>query len=151
MRNSGKILLALRLYCLLLEVEQGSPLNGVRVRMNVWFGLDRCLGWSASPLGGAVCRDHAQYPGRLRSGSWVFGLFVSCSYFANCICRQLFLVSYSFFIFCCLRWADEEMFIQVQALQQRVPGPVPACLNTASRSGLVPANQSRIFAGTFLT
>jgi len=36
-----------------------------------------------------------------------------------------------------------------QSLGSQVPDP--ACLNTASQSGLVPANQSRIFAGTFLT
>ena len=35
----------------------------------------------------------------------------------NCSCRQLFLVSYSLFVFSCLR-----KFVQVQALQQRVPG-----------------------------
>ena len=45
-------------------------------------GLEVWLGWSAHPLGGAVCRGHAQYPafapGSLEVAVGLFGLFVSC-------------------------------------------------------------------------
>ena len=73
-------------------------------------------GWlrsSAHPLGGVVCRGHAQYPAfapatllpALQNGSWSFWSFcillsIICP---NCECMQLFLVPYSFFVFCCSR------------------------------------------------
>ena len=37
-------------------------------------GPEGCLGWSAHPLGSAVCRDQAQDLSLLG----LFGLFVSC-------------------------------------------------------------------------
>ena len=53
-----------------------------------------------------------------RSGIWAVWSFCILSIICpNCSCRQLFLVSYSLFVFSCLR-----KFVQVQALQQRVPG-----------------------------
>ena len=48
---------------------------------------------------------------------WSFGIFLS-RIFLNWICMQLFLVLYSFFIFHFV-----ETYVQVQVLQQRVPGP----------------------------
>ena len=38
------------------------PLKWVRVRIGWRVGLDGWLWWSAHPLGGAVCRNHAEYP-----------------------------------------------------------------------------------------
>ena len=37
-------------------------LNGVRAGADQWVGLEGWLRWSVHPLGGAVCREHAQYP-----------------------------------------------------------------------------------------
>ena len=52
-----------------------------------------------------------------RGGIWAVWSFCILSIICpNCSCRQLFLVSYSLFVFCCL-----GKFVQVQALQQRVP------------------------------
>ena len=62
-----------------------------------------------------LCRGHAQYPAFARNtllslralqkrhlGFWSFCIFLSriCS---NCACTHLFLVPYSFFVFCCSR------------------------------------------------
>ena len=61
-------------------------------------------------LGGVVCRGHAQYPGFAPGSSEVaLGLFVSFLVFLylpsricpKCPCKQLLLVPYSFFVFCC--------------------------------------------------
>lgn len=62
--------------------------------------------WSACPLGGAVCRDHVQLPAFAPGSSEVaLGLWPFCillfSLCLNCPCVWLFLVLYSFFIFCC--------------------------------------------------
>ena len=78
------------------------------------------LRWAAHPLGGAVRRDHGQYPASAPGtsgeaagfGPFCILLFIICP---NCTGMQLFLVPCSFFVFCC--------FVQVQALQKRVPGP----------------------------
>ena len=65
------------------------------------------LKWSPHPLGGAVGSDHVQYPDFTPDTSEVaVGFLVFCILFIicpNCACMQLFLASYSFFIFCCLR------------------------------------------------
>lgn len=71
-----------------------------------WLRLEGWLRWSAQPLGGAVCRDQAQHPvfapstSEVAVGFWSFCilLFLMC---LNCTCTQLFLVSFSFFVFCC--------------------------------------------------
>ena len=69
-------------------------------------GLEGWLRWFAHPLGGAVCRGHVQYPAFAPGSSKVavggFGLFWSriCP---NYTWMQLFLVPYSFFVFCCWR------------------------------------------------
>ena len=81
--------------------------------------------WLAHPFGGVVCSGHARYPAFAPRSSEVAvgisGLFVSCPEFAPTAheCTQLLLVPYSFFVFCCSRGPS----VQVQALQQRVPGP----------------------------
>ena len=96
MRNSGKALLGLmlehkgektsnRFRCLPPERGRACLLNGVRVGVGSWVGLETkgWLRWSAHPLDGAVCSVHVQVPcfcsRHLRSGSWVLGLFVSYS------------------------------------------------------------------------
>ena len=88
MRNSGKALLGL-----MLQHE------GVRTRNRFPY---------LHLLGGAVCRDHAQSPAsalgtsEVAVGFWPFCtlLLIICP---NCTCMQLFLVSYSLFVFCCSR------------------------------------------------
>ena len=84
-----------------------------------WSGRRGGLGGLPAPqamlCAGGVCRGHVQYPALLptpcfcsrllKSGRWVFSLFVSfrskiCPYWAR---MQLFLVLYSFFVFCCSR------------------------------------------------
>ena len=58
---------------------------------------------------------------KLRSGSWVLTflyLVYNWPQLLQLICLQLILVPYSFSVFCC-----SKIFVQVQALQQRVPGP----------------------------
>ena len=52
-------------------------------------------------------------------------LFVICP---TCLCTQLFLVPYSFFVF-----SLEEMFVQGRAQQRSVPSPT--CLNAGRESG----------------
>ena len=71
---------------------------------------DGWLRWFAHPLGGVVCRGHAQYPAFAADSSKVaFGVFWSfCILFlylirSYCTCMKLFLIPYSFFVFCWLR------------------------------------------------
>ena len=52
-------------------------------------------------------------------------LFIICP---PCLCTQLFLVPYSFFVF-----SLEEMFVQGRAQQRSVPSPT--CLNAGRESG----------------
>ena len=90
------------------NVGPACSLKGVRVGAGPRFGLEGWLGWSAHPLAFAVCRDHTAVPcfcsGHLRSSSWVFGLFISCSKFVpTAHVHSYFLLPYSFFIFCCSR------------------------------------------------
>lgn len=60
-------------------------------------GLPR---WSAQPLGGAVCRDHAQYSAFAPSTSEVAVEFLVFLYLVHNL-PQLFLIPYSFFVCCC--------------------------------------------------
>ena len=70
--------------------------------------VEAWLRWSAHPLGGAVCSDHARSPAfaldtsEVAVGFWSFCifLFIICP---NCPCMKLFLVPCSFFVFCCWR------------------------------------------------
>ena len=76
------------------------------------------LRWSAHPLGGGVCRGHAQCPAfapdtqfllpalqKLQLGLFFFLSF--CIFWSriclSCAGTQLFLVPYSFFVLCCSR------------------------------------------------
>ena len=89
-----------------------------RVKLEVW------LRWFAHPFGGAVCSalllllTSCFCSPPFRSGNralWSLCILLS-KIFPSCTCRQFFLVPYSFFVFL----LEEEMFVQVQALQQRV-------------------------------
>ena len=90
------------------------------------------LRWSAHPLGG-VCRAHAQYPAFAPDTQfllpalqkWQLGfLFLAFLYL---IVRNLPRLGLHAVIFPPLQFLYdlllEETFVQVQALQQRVPGP----------------------------
>ena len=80
--------------------EARGFLNGLRGWASWWVGQEAQLRWSVHRTGGAVCRSHTQYPDfapdtlEMAVGLWSF-----------CICTrvQVFLVPYSFFVFCCLR------------------------------------------------
>ena len=86
--------------------------NEARDRSRGPEGLPR---WSAHPFGGAVCRRQVSYsalaPDTLLLLSalwkWQLGFELFCIFlpiiFPNCTRTQLFLVPYSFFVFCCLR------------------------------------------------
>ena len=95
--------------CSLSEVGggQAGALNGVRVGTDPGSGLRGGLGGRPHPLGGAVCRVHAQYPALLPTPQkWQLGFWSFCILFIICpngACTQLFLVPYRFFVFCCSR------------------------------------------------
>ena len=78
--------------------------------------------WFAHPFSG-VCIGHVVlFPipcsQLFRSGSWDFwSLCILSVICPNWMCRQLFLIPYSFFVLCSSRR------FQMQAPQQRVPGP----------------------------
>ena len=80
----------------------------------------------ARPFGSVVCRGHAQYPAFAPSSSemavgfcWSFCILsIICP---NCTCTQV-LFFFSPLEFLCILLL-EETFVQVQALQQRRPGP----------------------------
>ena len=96
-----------RFPCSLPDGGRAGSLNGVRLGLDWWV---RPEGWlrGAAPclhLRGAVCRDRARDPAfapgtlEVAVGFWPFGaLFVICP---NCPRVRLFLVPYSFFVFCC--------------------------------------------------
>ena len=66
---------------LVLGGGQSGPLYGVRVGAGPGLRLEGWLRWPAHSLGGAVCRDHTQFPAFApapQKWQWVFGLFVSC-------------------------------------------------------------------------
>ena len=98
-----------RFSCLPAEGGQSCFLYGVRVGVCPGVGPDGWLRWSAHPFGGVVCKGHAQCPafapGSSRAAVGLFGLFVSFGsrICPSCACTQLFLVPYSFFVFCCSR------------------------------------------------
>ena len=130
--NSGKALLEPQLQrggegeqttgtlaCSLPEAGQACSLYG----MKVGVGLEGRLRWFAHPLGGVVCRGHAQYaafaPGSSKVAVGFFCLLSricpncnTCSYFQSRIISLYFV-------------APGEVCpgASVAALQQRVPGP----------------------------
>lgn len=92
-----------------------SVSGGAGYQLVPYMGLEPWLRWSAHPLGGAVCRDQ---------GSWVWGLFASCSQMApSAACTQLFLVPSSFFEF---HGSQRHLF---QGKHCSKGSQVPACLS----------------------
>lgn len=88
-RNSGRAFLGLVLHeggeirtsrCPCSLPGGVGPLGGVKVGVGPAVGPEVWLGWPARPVGGAVCGVHAPSSGSWHptSGSWLFGLFVSC-------------------------------------------------------------------------
>ena len=123
-----------------LKARAGS-LYGVRGGVCPGVGPEAWLKWSAHPFRGAAGMRSAllllpalcvcSLP--FRRGSCVFEVFCTLSSIIcpNWACTQLFLVPYTFFVFLCLR------ILQVEAGQQRVPGPrsqVPTCLTMGQDS-----------------
>ena len=124
------------LACSLPEPGRAGSFYGVRVGVCPGVGPEGWLRCFAHPLGGGVCRGHAQYPAFAPDPlhllqalqKWQLGFLVSLYLLSricpNYSCVQLLLVPYSFFVFCSLRRG-----VQVQALQQCSKGcQVPACL-----------------------
>ena len=79
-----------------------GPFNGVRVRVDPWFGLEEWLGWSASPPVMLCAGGHAQDPpfaSGTTEGAVGFRPFcIFCIICPNWPCTR-----YSVFVFCCLR------------------------------------------------
>ena len=90
------------------------------VGADLWVGVEGWLRWSAHPFGGAVCSYHAQYPAFAPSTSevavtfWPFYILLFILYFI--------VILFSPLSFLCILLL-EEMCVQVQELQQTVPGP----------------------------
>lgn len=86
------------------------------------FGLGVLPRLGCCSMQGA-CAAHCFCSRLLQSGRWVFGLFVSLVQDLPQLCLHAVMFSPLEFLWILLL---EEMFVQVQALQQRVPGL--ACL-----------------------
>ena len=117
-RKSGKALVGLlrqqqgvitssRFPCLLPEGDGkwAGSLYGVREGVWLGVGLEEWLRWFVHLFGGDVCKLDVQYPTfapkwLLGFGSFCIFLSIICS---NCVCMQLFVVLYNFFVFYCLR------------------------------------------------
>lgn len=88
---------------------------GVRVRGDWWVGPEGWLRWSAHSLGGAVGRDHAQYPAlgtsEVAVGLWSYSFLFALS--LNCMCMQVIFSPLWFLGILLLK----EMLVQMQALQ----------------------------------
>ena len=100
--------------------------------MHPGIGPEGWLRCFAHPLGGVVCRGHAQYPAFARGSSKVAVGYFSWSLLSriclNCACTWLFLAPYSFFVFCCSRRGVSRCQHGSPAAkgprsQPRVPGP----------------------------
>ena len=87
-------------------------------------GPEGWLRWSAHPLGGVECRGHAQCPAFAPGSSEVAVGFLVFLYLVVHYLPQLHMptVIFSPLSFLCILLL-KETFVQVQALQQRVPGP----------------------------
>ena len=113
-RNSGKALVGLlrqqqgvitssRFPCLLPEGDGKRAGSLYGVREGVWpgVGLEEWLRWFVHLFGGDMCKLHVRYPAfapkwLLGFGSFCIFLSIICS---NCVCMQLFVVLYNFFVF----------------------------------------------------
>ena len=92
--------------------SRACSLYGVKVGVCPGVRTEGWLRCFAHPLGGAVCSGHAQRPAFAPDPllllqalqKWQLGFVVSVYLLSricpNCACKQLFLVLYSFFVFC---------------------------------------------------
>ena len=88
---------SIRFPCSLHEAEEVGKacfLYTVRVGMFPGVGMEGWRRWFAHPVGGGVCRGHAQYPGFLPSSSFCSRLFTSGSW----------VVSFVFWSLCIFVW-----------------------------------------------
>ena len=95
------------------------------------------------PPHGAVCRAHVPYPAFAPCSSEVaVGFFIFLYLVVHNLPqlrRQLLAVTFrpfSFFVFCC----SEEAFVQVPALQPKVPGPPVSLLGDEIGGCLAPTS-----------
>ena len=73
------------------------------------------------PLGGTLCRAHGQYPGFAPDTSELEVGFGALLYLVHKLSELLTVIFQSLIV--SLYLLLEEMFVQVQTLQQRVPDP----------------------------
>ena len=92
--------------------------------MGPGVGPEGWLRQFAHPFGGAVCRGHAQYPAFASDPSEVAAGFLVSLYHVVCNLPQLHMhaVIFSPLQFLCILLL-KKTFVQVQTLQQSVPGP----------------------------
>ena len=86
--------------------------------------MEGWLGWSVHPIGGAVCRGgkHSTLLLLLALQKWQLGFSLFVSFVQNLPGLCILTVIFSPLEFLCVL-LPEQTFVQVQALQQRVPGP----------------------------
>ena len=116
---------------LALQGGRTDSLYGVRVRADLGAS-QKWLRWSAHPLGGVVCRVHAQYPAFSPStpegavGFWLFCILwlIICP---NCACVQFFFVPYRFFVFCCWMRRFSGCLSKFKCRHSGKGSQVPAC------------------------
>ena len=103
-----------------------GSLCGVRVGACPGVELEGWLRCFAHPSDGVVCRGHAQYPTFAPSSSELAVGFFCCCCFVSCV-QNLPQLCMHAVIFSPLQFLSilllKERCVQVQALQQRVPGP----------------------------
>ena len=99
----------------IMNLKLAGFLQRMRVSLCPRIGLEQWLRCFDHLVSGAECTGHVQYLAFAsdtlfcsqlsRSDSWVFWSFCIFSLWINpnCACMQLFLVSYSFFVFYCSR------------------------------------------------
>ena len=98
----------------------GDLVLGVKVGADPRVGLEGCFGCFVHLPGVAVCKDHVQYPAFGPSSSDVIvGCLVFCILFI--ICPDSACIRY--FQALIVSLLLDEMFVKVQTLLQRVPGP----------------------------
>ena len=103
--------------------DRGAGTGKLRVGEG-WVRARGWLGWSAHPLGGTVCRRHARFPPCAPgSSSWLLEVgFLVFLYLVHKLPREaVHAVIFSPLLLPILLL--EERFVQIQALQRRVPGP----------------------------
>ena len=95
----------------------------MRIGAGPGVGPEGWLRWSARPFGGAECRGHAQCPAFAPSSSEVAVGVLDFLYLVHNLPQlDMHTVIFSPLWFLCILLLDET-FVQVQALQPRVPGP----------------------------